>query len=641
MRRDPEIRLVREFAARPDSGGVPSSRPAPILVFTGSRGSGKTAVLAQLAERLDQRIPHARVDVEATRHLSVPQRLAALTFELNRKCGQYGRLSFPRFVTGQLVLAQDLDSNDTLARRQLVQTLESYRNIDRLREFFSAVLADIAAVHQLPDNTVGYVPDLIVKGMTSVRWGRRVVLGWGQDWYGHRDRELGRDPFAELVHLNRKAHEPDADEDVHEVLWSALLADLREEFRRGRRAEERPINCVVLLDNVDNPSGRALLSGLMLARSRMRRADPEYGDPLTVVATSRNARPTWAITTLDAVPTVEEASSAHYETRRHREPDWYPVRLRELTRDEISDLVPSGRAHAGSSRDIATTVHRLTRGHPASTELLLDALDGDAADPRDLRSLLAVAPRPDSLTVEQRILDRFLPGVSDNVLEDLVTCAAVRTLDEALELNAPGTMLISAPGGERDEVYARQLWRFGERAGEATDTPAALPPVLRRLLLRRLAARNSDHPACWDRVYRWFRINSDEVNALHHALALGEVEDVTRWLAGRLRECDIAEWRDMLGTITSAPNRLDHGTEPLQHVQELSKRVRAEGDPVVAPLAWLVLGRWLEHDPLVRSDQRAHLLTSIAVAYEEIAFRNGFAGLAEDALRYRQAAERN
>src|SRR5438874_4420 len=140
------LALVREFLERPEQDGRPRSRRVPVLVFIGPRGSGKTTLVAELARQLDDRVPHARIDFRTTTEIptnTVIPTLALLTnlvFELNRPCGRYGTLSFPRFIVGELSMYQTLHSADRKkARAQVERILEEHRNIDKLSVFLEAL----------------------------------------------------------------------------------------------------------------------------------------------------------------------------------------------------------------------------------------------------------------------------------------------------------------------------------------------------------------------------------------------------------------------------------------------------------------------------------------------------------------------
>lgn len=99
---DLAIRWVRRLMELPG----PPGRQSPIVVFTGPHGTGKTALHKYVVERLQGKVPHARLDFELTEDDHVHELLTSLTFVLNRKYAMYGRLAFPRFSVGRLAMKQ-------------------------------------------------------------------------------------------------------------------------------------------------------------------------------------------------------------------------------------------------------------------------------------------------------------------------------------------------------------------------------------------------------------------------------------------------------------------------------------------------------------------------------------------------------
>ncbi|MGH3916676.1 MAG: hypothetical protein ACRDTC_25170 [Pseudonocardiaceae bacterium] len=286
------IKLVRNLMTRKEVGGSLRNQRFPILVIEGFRGAGKATLLSALSELLDQRVPHARLDFEANEHASIPQVLSALAFKLSIRCPRYGALRFPRFIIGQLVMDLNLDLNNRpLACREVVAELERLRGVDT----FTDVLVDTAGNVLKTMGRGGALPvepprsmlRIILEGLTKGA-PRRIVLGSFQNWYGHRGLGATKDSIDELVTLNQWANNAkDGNENdqqrVGRLLLAAFIADLRAEFDRGKRADERSLNCVVLLDNVDTELGRQFLEEL--AQTRLQHG-PDDADPLTVVASS-------------------------------------------------------------------------------------------------------------------------------------------------------------------------------------------------------------------------------------------------------------------------------------------------------------------------------------------------------------------
>jgi hypothetical protein len=638
-RRDPSHRL--------------RSRHTPVLIFTGSRSAGKTALLDAVESRLDQRVPYARIDFETTKAVSTHEVLSALAFDLNRHCATYGRIAFPRFVVGRIVMAQKLDfTNMDAARAKIEATLEDYRNIPRLREFLSGLGSEVLTAVpglKIPGSlTISkYLPNLLLDGLRSWRGSRRVVLGSGQDWYGHQDRGLDRGKALDvLAGLNRRAQQPDGEDDrraVDELLLAAFLADLRAGFGRGWRAPRQTLNCVMLLDNADNAGAQAFLADLVEARRLHSAKYPDDPDPVTVVATSRGPLVSQGIADGAPVVRLDEArfdlavTPDAGQTRRW----WYAVALRALTRDEVGNMVGALSLQRGSDRQLAESIYRFTRGHPGSTRLLIKAI---AERPDDAMGLPSILDRREpgaqgSATVRGTLETSFLAGFpkGEAAMHDLVTCAAARDLPEASRLAAQSGLLIEA-AVEEPAVLASELWTDG-----GDGRPKVLQPVLRRLLLLRLAARDDDDPANWSRVHTWLcekaTRTDDEAGVLHHTLARGQLEAVTRVLAERIEDPDtnVAAWLDLVRSTVAAPAPLDPAAE--DHLQRLTRWTDPRDVPT-APIARLVAALWIDADPLAIGSRRG--LHQIAeAAYRQVAAfsRGDQAALHAEAERHRALAD--
>src|SRR5580698_6591495 len=282
--REPALKLVREFLARDERDGALHSRQYPVIVFTGPRGIGKTTLLGELARQLDQKVPYARIDCAGFTG-GARELLSLAAFDLNRRSGRYERLPFPRLITGQIAIKASLDITDPVAARaQVQQVLEDYKRTGRrLQQAFADILdSGFGALGHVHGTAVaGPVgaavkdvlreagPKLVLGGLVATRRGRRLVLGKGQDWYGHQDQGLRHSALDVLVDLNRMAVRPDVAGNksaTAELLCAAFLADLRDCFRNSRRAIGWTLNCVLLLDNVDTEVGHDFLNELITAR---------------------------------------------------------------------------------------------------------------------------------------------------------------------------------------------------------------------------------------------------------------------------------------------------------------------------------------------------------------------------------------
>jgi hypothetical protein len=664
--RDAAVELVREFLTRDERDGELYSRRCPVLVFTGPRGIGKTALLADLARQLDQQVPYVRVDCESFGG-GARELLSLLAFELNKHSGRYGTLPFPRLITGQIAIAARLDMTEReVARSQVQRVLEDHQKVgELLQEALSDMIESgfeaAGGAHGIPGAGVAvndlskYGPGLVLGALARTRRGRRLLLGKGQEWYCHQDRGLARNSLDELVNLNRMAARPDAEDnrrEVAELLWAAFLADLRNSFQHARRAGDWTLNCAVLLDNADTAVGHDFLNELVMARRQQAAHAADTPDPLTVVAASRGSLSERVRPRGEDIATLAAAGYPDYTRRSSRTQLgtwWYPVMLPDLTADETGNMV-AALGLPGSRHAVTSVVHRFTSGHPGSTRVLLDAMAEHPDSPADLLAILE-GPEPGVLaarrrTVEESLLERLIEGIPGEAAEDLVTCAAARHKEAALRLAADSGLMIQ-PWGEDSVIFAAGLWDAAAAAGSSPGTagtgpaagaPAELHPVLRRLLSGRLGARAADAPAGWAQVHGWLRANSqsagDETAELYHALALGETEHVARQFAKSLEYADVPGWLRGLRLVTAAPNRLDHRQAPASQVRALTGWADQRELPI-GPVGRLVAAAWIDADPL-STGHRQRLRRAMAADLEQIApYSTDLAAIRDEAGRYR------
>lgn len=601
--RNQALSLVREFMTRPEERGYPTSRHTPVTVFTGPKGCGKTAFLKELEKGLKNRVPHARIDCAKLTNAAAWKVLPHLMFELNRTAAGYGTIPFPRFVAAQVVIVEKLSLLDVPnARNQVRTALERHRKIDKMQEFLEARAEDAAravlgAVPGAPE-TVRYAPRLIMRGLISWRPLRRVMLGEGPDWYGD-----GKHAYDELIRLNRATRPNATDEDKQEateLLWAAFLADLNAAFGKGRGKRSWSLNCVILLDNIDTEPGRLMLKTLTDAR----RGRP---DPLTVVTTSAGAVAEH-LARGESIPFAEDAG---YEDFKRRTPvrDSYPVRLRDLTLDEVTDMVSAvGVSWLGARRSLAASVYRLTHGHPAATNVVISAIGDSHSRPSSLRALLKENWRGPvdetvSSTVEERMLREFVDGTAKEPADRLMVCSAARDVEQAEELSRSGLV---PPPHDGDEIVPAELQVEDPDTGRMT-----MLPVLRTLLLRRLAADRRK----WTATHEWLRENGRQADKPYHALANHDITSVAERLSGMLGDADT--WFAELRSITAAPNDLDTDEADPDRVLAAAGWAGPADGPE-RTIARIVAALWTANDPLSTAD-RGELLSSAAWDVKELA----------------------
>ena len=680
---------------RPD--GLHSSR-TPILLFTGVRGSGKTELLTDLRGLLGENFPHAHMDGEWS-FSSAMDMLALLAFKLNQPRG-YGKLAFPRLVTGGIVIRLDfaLDPlNHDLARKEMANLLANHRRAKSVLDNSVRAILRSAFIPASPRGLATGKHGTIAEELLGPSAGKRRacanLLETGLEWWGHQDRGLDNDPLDELISLRKdaeraRAHRQadgargrnetgDARRTVTKRLWAAFLADLRENFGDRRRAVNWTRNCVLLLDNADTPAARAFLEELVSVRKDREREEP---DPLTVVATSRG-RLTSRVSAA-GVTSLDEADRAHFTTHAGTEAWWYPILLPPLNWSQTSTMVDALRLPGAQAEAVTAAVHGFTCGHPAATTMLLAAIAADPGASAEVNpsALLASKDLTGTAEHERTVEDALLEGllvhspIGDQApADDLATCSAARHKEVALRLATDSRLLQQLPN-EVASIFGPEYWPVDLASGRAS-----LHPLLRRLLLRRLADRDADATASWARVHLWLRRRAlrdgQTDTALYHTLALAgtahdelaellagtvakhaekkpvspreadplELETPLEYVARQLASClksDATRWLRQVANITSSPTRLDLGRKPRDQVVILTEWVDKREEPL-APVARYVTYCWLGADPL-SAPHWSWLLSQMAGELDLISrYSNdeGLSVLRAEAERYRNLAD--
>ena len=641
------VEAVRELTA-PGFDAGPG--PRPFVLVEGGRGYGKTAFLDRLEREAGEVVPCARADLGADSTRQFAQILSDLAGGLAHHHRRYGRLRFPRLLTGQIVAGlEDLDpARFDRLDRMIRERLREERNVPTRRD--SVPPSDPSMTIPLSPFTV----TIPVSLLTSI--GRRArPIGWGVRWYGDQDRGLRKRPGDVLGDLYRKALKARneqgeearrAQDDVNALLCAAFLADLRHARRRVRTRLHTPL---LLLDNAHTPSGRAVLRELLDARHQLIRQGA--GVPLTVVLTcGPNSLPeldrerSGALS--DVVRERPAAGAAVSPWGREGMPRVLRNRPPELKQSEIDDL-HRGADGRGDWR-LVQLIHTFSGGHPETGRLLCGiAAAGDGEGPSVAELLTARLPDPPDarhdVTAEQLLLERLMPferDVLDRAMEALAPLAAARTREERYWV--VGRAEFVDPEW-REQLRAAAGWDFEGDAGLR---------VLRQLLLGTLAARPSGDPKGWDAVHGELahrgRLHEDHAAALHHELALDRLGPVARELAEALGRRDAREWLDTLAVVAEAPCGCPRRREkkPYERYEELLRVLEGEDwwmrdeDPSAAHAAKLVAALRVVSDPLTGMDRR-YLYDQMAGALTALAevSRNGMVALNEEADVCRTKAE--
>lgn len=610
----------------------------PAVLLLGPRGSGKTTLLRYLAS-WGRAAPLAHLDLAAMERdgKTLFDVLADLAYQLQARKDDVPPLSFPSFTVLLLAAAAAVTRSDRPGAvnemRALLQTAASRQEVslDTLQPLIDGAASVSGGL--LP----GWVTQIMPLVRSTQRIQARLRLGRRINRAAH-DVGGPRAGADFLVSVNRLFHgHPEQQHEATRLLLEAFLADLRADYEHRSGHGKRTTHCLVLLDNTDGELGTALLQLLLDARSGTP-GRPGRPDPLLVVAAARRA------------PRVVQDE----EQRQAATPDYSagwsgdgelftPVRvgrlhigqLRDLTRAEVDGhaasvvaALPDGAVRPAADNSwywLGWAVHTATRGQPAATGAVLDAMTrfpaGTPWDERLQRWPQLPADTPGEGPADGR--ERAHPTVGDTILDWLLA-----DCDQGLRAVLPRAAAAQSQG---QAEAAQELWRGVPTAlvRQFEDSGGiAYHPVVRFLLLRLLDVSTADGAGSWDRAHEVLAQaaagtpdpatgaagtghdrrggsggadgEGDPVTAACHELARGRLDAVVDRLRDRFGRVPAEEWCDELARIQRAPARMPAGrAEP---ARERYRRLVAtpEGDEARQAITRLLAACWTTVHP--RSD---------------------------------------
>ncbi|MGH3569283.1 MAG: hypothetical protein ACRDRH_25320 [Pseudonocardia sp.] len=520
--------------------------PLAVLLMEGPRCSGKSALLSELEEQWRSRAPVRRIGFAAVGDNVSPSVVAsALSDALRGSIPPLGSGSPPPQTVPVRMHRMTLA---VAAMRAPIGTHDQGEaGMDAFLKDRDDVVAIVAAFvegarAELPNLPVPLPgAGLALKGLPPLTWALRKRLPFYR-WF--TEATGARTPIHGLVALNRaQAHGGMAA--VDPLMIRAFLADLRESYRRWSTQSRFPSNVLLLLDDVDEAAGGAFVSALLSVREEM-----GDGDPLLVVATTGRA--------------AESVLAPHDVARDGAFGDGQ-VRVVRL----LGSREAPARDHAGR------VVREICGGHAWATERLKRATS-------ELQAIHAAALLTPELVGE--MADRLLDGCPTELRTDLAAAAAVgsRTLDvnslrialtdpDVVDAAARHRMAMDRAREVRTFVFDR-LWT-AHGPGGAGRLDAGLHPVLRAILLRRLAAAPAGFRS-WTTVFKRLRDSRPDgarPSALwmHYDLArTGNVHGVAEVMLRQLEDEETRdEWLATLDVVVAAPRRwtADHDTYRGRH----------------------------------------------------------------------------
>ncbi|MFD7667647.1 hypothetical protein [Streptomyces sp. NPDC059788] len=618
-RRDLEI---REFVGQRLVRAHGEHARHPVLLLLGPRGSGKTELTGRL-ENWGRPAPLAALDLAALDdgvHHPVDV-LARIAFQLNARRPGFPPLALPSFAVLLMALSAEADpeSRDA-ALGQMREALRTGRAEDHSLAVLRELVTSVGVPMGLPGWSAAVVP--LIQG-----WQRARV------WWGVH-RRLGRVPRGgsrpqvpadALVELNQHFRHGTAAqrERAESVLLQAFLADLQGAYTKHGGDRTRTLRCLVLLDNADSELGDAFLQALVEARA----AGPGHPDPLVVVACARRAPE--VLRQLERGPRqLGGYLSCWQPPEREDGPELFVPRvvtrpgggarlevaqLRPLDRVEVQEQVrpyvkrmPQS-ALAGITHPVAwlgRTVHELTRGHPAATRAVLEALEDFAPEvPCGRRLRMVMAPEgPHS--VADGLLDLLFQDLPQELADwALPRAAAAVTLGQAAsatdlwrQADAPPRLL---RGLAHDDRHAERITFDGQQH-------SALPDVVRRLLLGRLSQSAAPAGATppWELVHELLGAGAESGRVgAYHRLAGGDVQGTASYLHDRfLGVCrgdgSARAWCEELSWIQRAPRRWEADALGRSAGAEFQHRIdRAQSPPDQLMITRLLVAGWITTHP--------------------------------------------
>lgn len=613
--------LFTDCTRRPATG---SARALPLVVLLGKRGSGKTWVLKYLRDACSRSvaIPYVFIDCADQPNRPVWRLGCDLVDALHaEKWSEFGHLNFPRVTLARLAAEHpQLPTDRTRAQDELRE---------HVRAPFKQHVAPITTLSQASP-TSQHMINLMVGAVRFVTGSTRAVqrlYRTGLQWYGSRFGRSEDSGMSVLVKLNHDFHAGDR-RDAERMLCEAFLADLSDAFARGRK-----FNCVVLLDNCDDPAGTSFLN--LLADLRTERSGSGRHDPLVVVAASRSLpglaglAEGWTFPWeperrgTSRVPDPDEVDYGYWHDAhsRGREPAswWFPVHLRDLTLTEL---------HSEHAR----FVHQLTGGHPWSARKILGLISHDASPARPVEINL------------RTVLDRFAPqagyllgDLPASLRRTLVLWSAARDIDTAASAGI-GQEDWSAASTLHDELVTR-LWLVADGEPPAVMSPGPrLHPWLRRILLHELAMTLDTWSAVHLQLRDYATKRGDPLAAAYHDLARGELPLVVDYLAEQLHQLDADSWILAFNSVSAAPSTRGAAETAVDHYEALMReRGPLDRQDRVRNTLWsMVVARWIWSDPL--GDPMFELTNTIADGYVRLAedAHTGLARYHREARTYRE-----
>ncbi|QZZ29475.1 hypothetical protein [Streptomyces sp. ST1015] len=628
--------LPRLIGLRPDENvTVKSEHPGvqPVLVLTGGRGLGKTAVLdeveAAYTERTRRgeprkRTPLARVDCEDEQFAAPPheesteswsplwQALLVIAEQLTEPVRAAGQLTFPRLTAGLVAVRAGEwsgGSDSERIRRELTRILllnEHRSRFSLAGRWAARVAAKViaAATGQGPylAAAVEATLEALSEGVTSRKEQRPST------WYRAYPNAGGNAKRGLLLLSGNFRAGGTSREHAERWLVRALLADLTEGYSGIGSHLTRIGRPVVLLDNAGGVPGPGLLDAVLRDRAE------GVTDPAVVVATVRGR----------GVP-AGAVRRELAEVARASGPPGAPgggalgagtfgagalgaaalpagslaVPLPPLSPDDTLHITGAVCDDFPFPPQLPHAVHRLTGGNPLGIVLTARAARRHPDRAGTLAALLTEPVQPDEedpLPAYGELLRRLVPA---DRLDELTVLAAAHDHDSAVALataQLPDDFGSSGVRTLRARLLAEGVAQEpGHFVGDR---------FVRTLLLLRLHQLTK-----WRDVHEVLirhYATDHAVYRLHHELALGDTDGAVAELRDSFTELPVRVWLDTLRFVASAPcfGPEDQRVPIALGRRDTAGRLPPENAGLHLRVRRLLHAVWQVSDPLVLPDRR-------------------------------------
>ncbi|GAA1295663.1 hypothetical protein [Saccharothrix xinjiangensis] len=512
-RSDPVFDIVRSIIVFGAPGATERQDRTTAPVLFGPPGSGRTRTEQWLCDDLRRRGQRWVLLGAAHGHRSrpVPDLLLEAAVRL---VAQDGPWSFSRLLSH--LVARSIRRAGGVAVDDLLERLRS-------KEALASALRRLCDEAGLYDQAHPVIRSLTARLLRRT-WSRP---GGEYDW--HR-RAAALDEFADLCERGDR----DSRDRVDHVLVTAFLEDLAAAGTGGSRRVD-PV--VVLSSDIDAAPLLRAWGAAVAAGTRARATFIAAGDRALV---GKLGLPGDQVIPADR----KEVERLRWGTASSPGP-CTPLPLSGLTTAQVKAMAAEAGVPEEHREALAFSVIRLSAGHPEAGAELVRAARLLPVTGWAPRLLLGVEAHDRSGPLRHYLLKRLLAERTGD-LADAVTRSAARNQAEAALLMT-----------DKQQTWLKESVLATEWACLGPKGIPVMHPLLRLLLVERLAERPPDAPDSWGAVFTRLaecaKRRGDEEGELHHRFAAGDVNGVQDALEKLLVTGEGRRWLDVVEVVVSCP----------------------------------------------------------------------------------------